>query len=241
MKAIPGNLTEALRIEALKSYEVLDSDCEQDFDDIASLLTNICEMPIALIGFMDADRLWLKARIGVTATEAVRTRSFCDHTIRQANVMIVPDALNDSRFRESPLVTGNPGIRFYAGAALIDQHGYAIGTLCVQDYRPRSLSRNQIDALDKLRRQVMNLLDLRRSRTECRNIHNHARPENSMIPVCGHCHAVRNKTDAWQKIEQYFQEAVGIQFTHGVCPECMVEHYSGSLKSFIGCKSAQPQ
>jgi anti-sigma regulatory factor (Ser/Thr protein kinase) len=152
---------EAQRLAALRRYRILDTDPEQAFDDLALLASQICGTPIALITLVDADRQWFKARVGVTMHETSRSVSFCTHVIRQEGLFVVPDAREDGAFRDNPMVTGDPHIRFYAGAPLITHDGYALGTLCVVDRVPRTLTREQTEALHALKRQVEAQIELR--------------------------------------------------------------------------------
>ena len=155
---------ELARLAALRSYQILDTAAEQAFDDLALLASQICNTPIALITLIDEDRQWFKARVGVTVDETERSLAFCAHAILDAgNIMLVPDATRDDRFRNNPFVTGDPHIRFYAGAPLVTPDGHALGTLCVIDRVPRTLTEEQTRALDALRRQVEAQLELRRS------------------------------------------------------------------------------
>jgi len=154
---------EAARLAALRRYRILDTDPESGFDDLALLASHICGTPIALITLVDADRLWFKARVGLSFNETSRARSFCSDAIRQSGLYIVPDARADERLSQSPLVTGDPHIRFYAGAPLVTPEGHALGTLCVVDRVARRLTPDQIEALEALRRQVQSQLELRRN------------------------------------------------------------------------------
>lgn len=160
--AFGGN--EFLRLQALRSYDVLDTAPETDFDDVAALAARLCDTPTALISLVDADRQWFKARIGLDALETPRSTSFCDRAMTGSDVMVVPDATLDARFADNALVTGPPYIRFYAGAPLVSSDGYPLGSLCVIDYRPRlrGLTPLQVEALTVLARQVMSQLELRR-------------------------------------------------------------------------------
>lgn len=158
---------EARRLEELHSYQVLDTEAEQAYDDVVRLASFICDTPVALISLIDEDRQWFKAKVGINDMETPRGIAFCAHAITQPNeLMEVVDAQKDSRFADNPLVTGGPGIRFYAGAPLLTPSGAAIGTVCVIDRVPRKLTEAQAEALKALSRQVVQLLALRRANAE---------------------------------------------------------------------------
>jgi two-component system, cell cycle sensor histidine kinase and response regulator CckA len=153
---------ETLRIEALRQYAVLDTLPEQALDDLTALAAKICGAPMAAISLVDKDRQWFKARVGMEMAETPRDVSFCGHAVHQRDLFIVPDATLDERFGDNPLVIGNPGIRFYAGAPLVTPSDAALGALCVMDQVPRILTQWQEDALRILGRQVMTHLELHR-------------------------------------------------------------------------------
>jgi GAF domain-containing protein len=159
--AKPDN--EAGRIAALEKYAILDTDAEQSFDDLTLLASFICKTPMALISLVDEDRQWFKSRVGINASETSRDIAFCSTAILQSDIFVVPDALKDDRFRDNPLVVSDPHIRFYAGAPLINEDGYALGTLCVVDRAPRELASDQREALKALSRLVLAQLEFRRN------------------------------------------------------------------------------
>ena len=159
-------LLEDERLAALRQYQVLDTASEPVFDDLAFLACTICATPIALITFVDADRQWFKARIGLNATETPRGIAFCTHAILAHELMVITDTHQDARFRDNPLVSGPPHIRFYAGAPLRTQEELALGTLCVIDRVPSVLSREQQRALQSLSRLVVAQLETRRRELE---------------------------------------------------------------------------
>ncbi len=156
------------RLNELYAYHILDSRPDSSFDELADLTAEVCEAPIALISLVDESRQWFKARVGLDVEETARSVSFCSHAILQDNVFIVKDTLLDARFADNPLVTGDPHIRFYAGAPLIDKHGYGLGTLCVIDTKPRDLTPAQTKALRVLRSHVMTLMKLHKQNVALR-------------------------------------------------------------------------
>jgi PAS domain S-box-containing protein len=160
----PASLHEPGRVAALRRYAVLDTPAEVEFDDFTQLASQICQTPIALISLVDERRQWFKSRVGLEATETPRDISFCQHALQGPELLEIPDARQDERFRLNPLVKREPHIRFYAGAPLISPEGDILGTLCVMDRTPRQLTTGQREALTRLSRQVMAQLELRLSR-----------------------------------------------------------------------------
>ena len=161
---IPKN--EAKRIKVLWQYDILDTVPEEVFDELTELAAHICGAPIALITLVDENRQWFKSKVGVSVQETGRDISLCAHAILQDDLFIIPDTTLDARFKDNPLVTVSPKIRFYAGAPLISPNGHALGTLCVLDKVPRELTEDQKQALRILSRHVMTQLELRRHTLE---------------------------------------------------------------------------
>lgn len=181
MKA-PLSPNEAQRLEALHSYNILDTLPEQDFDDLTLLAQQICQVPIALISLVDETRQWFKSRVGVSPTETPLDFAFCPYAILDPNEMlIVQDAQKDPRFAESPRVTGGPKIRFYAGAPLVTPDGLALGTLCVIDRVPRDLTAEQKTALHSLSRIVITQLELRRNIAAHRQLEEQLQSLNALL------------------------------------------------------------
>ncbi len=156
---------ETLRLQALKDYNILDSLPEQAYEDIATIAAQICETPIALISLVDDKRQWIKAKEGLPSevTELPREYSCCTYTIQQPNAIFeIKNAEEDQLFANNPLCTDKPYIKYYAGAALVNDEGYALGTICVIDHKPNELNEAQRKSLQALSRQVMALLELRK-------------------------------------------------------------------------------
>jgi len=164
MPSAPIPSTEAERLAALQAYDILDTLPEKAFDDLTRIAAHICQTPIVLVSLVDGERQWFKSRIGMEDTETSREVSFCAHAILdQHHVMTVPDATQDPRFADNPLVTGDFNLRFYAGAPLVSSTGHAVGALCVIDHVSRQLSEAQRDALEVLGRQIVAQMELRRN------------------------------------------------------------------------------
>ena len=159
----PEHSDQARRLDTLRSYEILDSPREADFDEIVELASRICETPISVINLIDKDRQWFKAEVGLNARETPLATSICAHVILQDDFVEIPDTLQDERMVDNPLCLAEPGLRFYAGARLIAPDGLPIGTLCVLDNSPRHLDDLQRQTLRVLARQVMKQLELRRA------------------------------------------------------------------------------
>lgn len=164
MSAIPSAVFDARRLEVLNSYDILDTGPEPGFEDIVTLARELCHAPIALISFVAADRQWFKASAGLGACETPIEQSVCAHALQECGILMIDDLTRDDRTKDNPLVTGDPFIRFYAGAPLRTPSGVAIGTLCVIDTiaRPGGLTPDQKESLEALARQVMVQLDMRR-------------------------------------------------------------------------------
>lgn len=160
--ACPLPEDETARLAALEASGLLDSEAEAVFDRLTFLATQVTDSPMALLTLVDERRQWFKSRIGVSFPETPREHAFCGHAILRDEPMLVPDARQDLRFRDNPLVTGSPHIRFYAGVPLVDAQGYRLGTLCVLDREPRRLRERELRALCELAEIAMEEIRRRR-------------------------------------------------------------------------------
>ncbi|MDY7227100.1 ATP-binding protein [Hyalangium rubrum] len=179
----PRPWNEEARLEALRSYEVLDTEPEASLDGITRLAAQLCGTPIALISLLDEDRQWFKSRVGLEAQETSRDVAFCAYAILREGLFVVPDAHLDARFARNPLVTGAPHIRFYAGAPLLTPEGLALGTVCVIDRVPRQLSPEQVRSLETLAEQVVAQLELRRMNHTQRRLIDELRGSNERFQI----------------------------------------------------------
>lgn len=164
MQAVPGaeaSTQEERRLIALERYDVLDTPPEEPFERITALASRVLDVPMSMISLVDRDRQWFKSCFGWNSSGSTREISFCSHALLVSDPLVVPDARLDPRFADNPLVTGDPHIRFYAGAPLKTAEGYAIGTLCVIDRNPRQATREQLDILTQLAAIVVDELELR--------------------------------------------------------------------------------
>ena len=211
---------EADRLKALGEYAILDTLPESCYDDITTLAAQICGTPISLVSLLDGRRQWFKSKVGLDVSETARELAFCAHAIMRDELLVVPDARNDERFANNPLVTADPHIRFYAGAPLVTLSGHALGTLCVIDRAPRVLTEAQSASLLALSRQVMAQLELRRHVRELEKALSEIKTLSGLLPICCCCKKIRDDKGYWSQVEQYISERTSAEFSHGYCPEC---------------------
>ncbi|MGB2761565.1 GAF domain-containing sensor histidine kinase [Maribacter stanieri] len=160
------------RLALLQSYSILDTLPEKDYDNLTKLAAEICQTPISLITLLDDKRQWFKSHYGLEVSETPIEDAFCAHAITGNDpIFITKDAREDNRFHKNPLVTGEPNIVFYAGIPLKNANGLPLGTLCVIDDKPRTLTESQKESLNVLSEQVINLLELRKNKLELERAH----------------------------------------------------------------------
>lgn len=220
---LPDN--EAARMEALRDYHLLDTLPEQAFDDITFLASMICGTPIATMSLVDSHRQWFKSKVGLTASETPRDHAICSHTILQKEIFVVENALLDKRFAGFDCVTGDPHLRFYAGAPLISPDGYGLGSICVIDRQPRILKPEQLAALASLARLVVTGMELRRVSAQLAAAAADIKTLSGLLPICSYCKVIRNDQGYWQQVEVYVREHSQAEFSHSICPPCLTKHF----------------
>lgn len=212
-------VNEVERLQALHRYNILDTPAEEAFDDLTNLASYICGTPIALVSLVDRHRQWFKSKVGLEILETPREVSFCAHAINQPEkLFIVPNALEDERFVDNPLVTSDPNIRFYAGVPLITPDGQALGTICAIDNIPRDLNSKQIEALKALGRQVISQLELRLQLAQIQKTQAQLIQSEKMAAlgqlVAGVAHEINNPVNFIQGnlkyIEKYSQDLLNV-------------------------------
>lgn len=189
----PIPIDEPQRLDELLSLKVLDTGLDPQLQTIAQIAASTLDVPIALVSLVDADRQWFKAKIGLEANETCRDYAFCAYAILQNEPLVVEDALTDSRFEDNPLVTGEPGIRFYAGVPLITHNGYRIGTLCAIGTEPRTISDKELKTLRMLASlasdTIQNESQLRETETLLEQLN--TQPDDTTLSLSSLAHELR--------------------------------------------------
>jgi GAF domain-containing protein len=215
---------EQARLEVLAGYAQLDTPPERDFDDIARLAAKVSGKEIALMVLLDRDRQWFKAKVGLKICETPRNQAFCAHAIRQSKPLVVEDATRDPRFNTSTLVTDAPFVRFYAGVPLLAPSGYPLGTICVMDPKPGSISTDCLETLQILARQIVSNLELRKASRELAHALGNLKVVSDLLPLCALCKSVRNDRGYWQTVEE-FMSSQSFLVSSGICPHCAETHF----------------
>ncbi len=181
MQSYTTSVKEQERLRALKSLNILDSQPEKEYDDLTQLAAYICDAPVALISLIDKERQWFKSKIGIDTCETERNISFCTHAIEQPNeIYEIEDTTVHELFKSNPFVV-EKGVQFYAGAPLIHENGHPLGTICVIDFKPKSLSDQQKIALKNLANQVVKLFELRSKNENLREIQSNLKEKNTQL------------------------------------------------------------
>lgn len=228
---VPIPKTEIRRLEALRNYHVLDSAPEREFDDVVKVASHICAAPLANLVFAEAGRQWFHAKPDVAEPQTSEKDSFCSQVIESEEFLLIEDAANDPRFADSPLVNGEDHIRFCAGVPLVDAEGESLGALCVMDRESRTLSDQQRKALEALARLVVSQMQLRRVSHALAEALHDVRTLQGLLPICAHCHGIRNDEGYWEKVEEYLGNRTEAELSHGICPKCFQKRYPEAFTS----------
>jgi len=223
---IPNKQKENIRLEALRSYQILDSAAEESFDDITHLASQICDTPIALISLVDTHRQWFKSRVGLDVCETDRELSFCAHNLTGNELLIVPDASEDDRFRSNALVTGDPYIRFYAGAPIINRDGHSLGSVCVIDQKSREITDQQKEILKRLANQTMVLLEARKTSMKLAETIATLETVKNFMTICSTCKKIKIKKGQWASFEEFLMDHKDFDLSHGLCESCYDTQFS---------------
>jgi GAF domain-containing protein len=207
----PKSAPESQRLKAVALYRTVDEAVSKTLNDLTRLAAAICETPISLITILEADQQIFMARQGIEGQGTLRRDAFCNHALSIDDLLIVEDAQNDQRFQQNPYVIGDPHIRFYAGAPLTVEDGATLGTLCVIDSEPRTLTDHQQEALRILRNMAVDQLKLARARDDLRAL-------KSLLPMCAWCRSIQTEDGSWQPLHEYVVEQQHV--SHGICPVC---------------------
>ena len=220
---IPDNDNE--RLDALRRYNILDTPPEEAFDRFTSIIATICEVPIALISFVDKDRIWFKSHYGINTNQVGRDPGLCASAIINREFYQISDTLKDSRTVDHPMVKGGKNIRFYAASPLTSHDGHQLGVICILDKVPRTLSEEQTFILEQLSKIIMDEMELRLSTNNLLEtmgrLHDaESRPEDmeKFITICAWSKKVKvgNK---WMKIEDFLRSRHGYRISHGITEE----------------------
>ncbi len=180
LPAVPIN--ENFRLEALKALEVLDTETEKEFDEITALANFICDTEVALISLVDKSRMWFKSKNGVSICETPRDNSLCSHAILNPETpLLVKDTREDERFNKETIQLEDKVVVFYAGIPLVNKDGFALGTLCVMDSKPRELSEKQLESLNSLAKQVIILFELNKKNNDLQKIQRKLKKKNEAL------------------------------------------------------------
>jgi GAF domain-containing protein len=223
-------------VHTLHEYAMLDSDPEPRFDAITKILSLALELPVVLISLVHADREWVKVAYGVEPDAVLgelASLGFGAEVIGSADLLVVEDAAADPRFAAHPLVTGPQQLRFFVGAPLEIQGGHRIGSLCALGPTPRTLAPREAELVRMLALQVVEMLALRRTEAELEGARQRIRTLATLIPICSHCRKVRDDENHWSTLERLVQAKTGSRFTHGICPECVREHYPDAADELL--------
>ena len=241
--ALPVSVLDAARLSAVRSYGLLDSDPEEEFDDLASLAAQLCGTPIALVSLVDENRQWFKAHLGFEARQTTLGGSVCAHSLDGSGLLVIPDLTKDPRTVANTLVTGSPGLRFFAGAPLRSSDGYALGSLCVIDTvpRPEGLTATQANGLQILAKQVMVLMEMRRAVTRADRMLEREREAGQRLSA--EAAALRDREAQWRglfdRLREGFLVAEVVRDATGAIHDWRYLEVNPAWSELLGVEQAQ--
>ncbi|NJB70513.1 signal transduction histidine kinase [Saonia flava] len=224
------------RLEELNSYSILDTLPEEDYDNLTEIAAEICGTPISLVSLLDDKRQWFKSHHGLNAESTPKEYAFCAHAIHEDEIFIIQDSRTDNRFHDNPLVTGEPKVIFYAGVPLVTEQGLPLGTLCVIDHTPKLLSKSQIGSLKALAKQVMNLLELRKSNALLETSMASLKEKNEELEQFAYiaAHDLKSPLNNISSISELFSESYGPDMDEeGKMMLSFIKNASDKLKGLV--------
>jgi len=231
----PASKIEDMRLEAVHACAVLGQDPDPRFTDVAQLACEVLDVPYAMICLVDESRQRPLATVGFATEPTPRACSFGEEVVsmRDTSLLLIADASGDARFANDPMVEAPMNVRFVAGAPLRLPSGSVLGALLMFDNQPRSLDARGRDLLTRFTARVVDLLELHRAAAELAHARAHLDSLATLIPICSHCRKVRNEGNQWQTLERLVQAKTGSRFTHGICPDCIREHYPDAADDLL--------
>ena len=227
MAETEATLREQRRLAALKEYDSQKNRTDIAFEELAQLASKLFNVPIALVTLIDDKFQWYMGNVGSPLSRIPREDTFCKYAILGTELMVVPDASVDVRFSKHPHVTAPGGVRFYAGAPILTSDGQAIGSVCIVDTQPRNLLPTQGEALMAIARTSMRLLEQASTAAKLAKALSEVAKIKGLVPICCSCKNIHCDEGYWSRVEEYFNEHTGVEFSHSVCPECMKKLYPG--------------
>ncbi len=193
---------------------------DEALNRLLTVATTVCGTEMGAISVLEHTRQWFKAKKGIAVKETPIEYAFCAHTVLEDNTMVVEDASVDERFKNNPLVTGSPNIRFYAGSKIKSKDGNPFATICVIDSKKMRLTDEQISILENLAVVASHIMDMKYNSYIVNSLINNVKTLGSMIPVCYKCKHVKTDSGDWVLLEKYIEKEFKAHLSHGVCDEC---------------------
>ena len=235
----PASEIEDARLEAVHACAVIGHELDPRFSEASALVCEVFDVPYGMICLVDETQQVPLATVGFATEPAPREGSFGDTIVRSQDLdmLLIADASGDPRFANDPMVAEPMNVRFVAGVPLCSSAGIRLGALLLFDHQPRSFDAAQRSMLTRFGARIVDLLELHRAAAELAHARGHLDSLATLIPICSHCRKVRNEADQWQTLERLVQAKTGSRFTHGICPDCVREHYPDAADDILHGRS----